>query len=112
MRIQASNPRPHPIARTAPTDPRRPTSRGVPAGAAHLPAAVSAYLSPTGVLTWEGTPALRADAHLRPSRMAMPRRINAELCQLFAALADGEKEKIRRFAARWGPLRYPRSDGG
>ena len=42
--------------------------------------------------------------------MPLPRQVDARLCEFFIRLAEGEKEMIRRFAARWGPLHYPRSD--
>src|SRR6266550_6461682 len=94
-------------------DSRRPRSRASvapPAFPSHLPKPVSASLSPTGVLSWEWMVAPGPGDLRRLSTMPLPRQVDARLCEFFIRLAEGEKERIRRFAARWGPLHYPRSD--
>jgi len=81
---------------------------GPPVVGSYLPAPVSAQLSASGVLSWTWVlPAGRRDYNR--VRTQQPRKVIANLCEAFAALADAPDEKIRRFAAHWGPLRYPRS---
>lgn len=80
-----------------------------PALITHLPAPFSAALSPQGILSWEWH---RWRSQWSPGAYTHTnRKVISRLFLDFAELADASDEKIRRFAARWGPLRYRRPGG-
>lgn len=76
---------------------------GPPVAATHIAVPYSASLSAEGVLEWRWH---YTDDRSRRSTAMMPRKVDSRLWQKFAALADADDERIRRFAERWGPLRY------
>jgi hypothetical protein len=82
-------------------------ARGAPPSAVpSVPIPRSAHLSANRTLswTWHSNAVLHGFGTSTPGRF---RRIHTRLCERFAALADDSDEAIRRFAERWGPLRYP-----
>ena len=93
------------IEALAPIDGRR---RPV-ATASHLFAPFEADLSADGVLSWtwlspEQETCKGYARHLR-STARQPRKVDAALWRRFAALSFRSDEDIRKFAAKWGPLR-------
>jgi len=83
-------------------------ARGAPPIAVrYVPRPRSAHLSADGTLSWkwDSTAVLHDFGTSIPPRF---HRIPTRLCERFAALADDSDEAIRRFAERWGPLRYPK----
>jgi len=83
--------------------------RGAPPVAHRLlPRPRSAHLAADGTLSWKWY--TKADLHgFGESHHGRFLRVHTRLCEHFAALADDSDDAIRRFAERWGPLRYPRS---
>jgi hypothetical protein len=82
--------------------------RGAPPTAIRsVPRPRSAHLSADGTLSWKwySNAVLHGFGKSVPTRF---RRIHTRLSERFADLADAPDEAIRRFAAQWGPLRYPK----
>jgi hypothetical protein len=79
------------------------------ATASHLIVPFAADLSADGVLSWtwlspEQETYKGSGRHVRTTAH-QPRKVDAALWRRFAALSFGSDEGIRKFAAKWGPLR-------
>ena len=78
------------------------------ATASHLSVPFAADLSAGGVLSWTSSPRTGNVQGIRPHRAhhgSPGPKVDAALWRRFAALSFGSDEDIRKFAAKWGPLR-------